>query len=198
MDDDTDAFFSDPAWKRGVRELAQADHQSRRPQGDAHFHEGRLREAIEEYRKDTEVKITTFAQVSIVQRVFCHMGDAYLFLNQLEDAIAAYTRAVEEWRVYGCGQMPVASLAAAYLEAGSSDESIRACMEPPDELADPCVQHVLAEARRLKAGGEPSPESIRGCRRIHLPPLYVTGTPAELGRYPQEHGPSPSPQGPGD
>jgi tetratricopeptide (TPR) repeat protein len=164
--------------QRGLKELAQAEQISHRAQGDAYFHEGKLREAIAEYSKDTELEITTYALASVVQRAFCHHGDAFLLLGELEDAITAYTRAMETWRAYGHGQMPLASLAAAYLELGRVDDAIRVCEEHPEETGDPCVQQVLAEARRGRAGGEPSPDPIPGCRRIELP-FHVVGRPGE-------------------
>jgi tetratricopeptide (TPR) repeat protein len=164
-----DEFFSDPAVQQGLRELAQAEQASRQPQGNSYFYEGKLREAIEEYRHDTELEITTYALASVVERAYCHMGDAFLFIGGLEDAVVAYTRALETWQAYGYGEMPHASLAAAYLEQGRVDDAIRVCEEHPVEAEDPCVKHVLAEARRLKEGGEPSPEPVLGCRRIELP-----------------------------
>ncbi len=173
-----DEFFSDPAVQQGLEELAQAEQASRQPQGNSYFHDGKLREAIEEYSKDTELEITTYALASVVERAYCHMGDAYLFLGEFEDAVVAYTRALETWRAYGYGEMPHASLAAAYLEQGRVDDAIRVCEEHPAEAEDPCVKHVLAEARRLKGGGEPSPEPVRGCRRIELP-FRVVGRPGD-------------------
>jgi tetratricopeptide (TPR) repeat protein len=175
-----DEFLSDPAVQRGTQELARADQASHRPQGDAYFQEGKFREAIEEYRKDTELEITTYAQASVVQRGFCHMGDAFLFLGELEEAVAAYKQALEMWQAYGYGQMPLASLAVAYLEQGELEEAMRVCEAHPEEAQDPCVQQVLAKCRRLQAGGEPSPEPVRGCRRIHLP-IRVTGRPGDGG-----------------
>jgi tetratricopeptide (TPR) repeat protein len=173
-----DEFFSDPALQQGLKELAQAERLSRRPMGDSYFHEGKPREAIEEYSKDTELEITTYALASVVEQAFCHMGDVFLFLGELEDAVGAFTRAMEIWRAYGYGQMPLASLAAAYLEQGQVDDAIRICEEHPEEAEDPCVQRVLAESRRLKAGGRPSPEPVRGCRRIELP-IRVVGRPGD-------------------
>jgi tetratricopeptide (TPR) repeat protein len=176
--DGFDEFLADPAVQRGLKELALADQLSRLAQGHAYFHEGKMREAIEDYHKDTGLEITTYALASVVQRAFCHMGDAYLFLGELDDAVAAYTRAMEIWRAYGYGQMPLASLAAAYLEQGHLDEAIRVCEEHPEDAADPCVQRVLVEARHRKAGGEPSPDPVRGCRRIALP-FRVEGRPGD-------------------
>ncbi len=164
-----DEFMSDPAVQRGLAEWRQALRQSCRGQGDAYFWEGKAREAIEEYQKDTELAITTYAQAAIVEQAYCHMGDAYLALGELDQAIAAYSRAVELWRQYGYGELPLASLAAAYIEQGLVDDAIRVCEENPQDAEDPAVQQVLAQARHLKSGGELEPGSVRGCRRIQLP-----------------------------
>jgi tetratricopeptide (TPR) repeat protein len=170
-----DKFLSSPDVQRGLKELAQARRVSHLDQGDAYLHQGKLREAIEEYREDTELEITTYALASVVQTSFCHMGDTFRLLGELEQAVAAYTRAMEAWQEYGYGEMPLASLAAAYLEQGQVDDAIRVCEEHPEEAQDRCVQQVLAEAKRLKADSEPSPEPIRGCRRIELPIRVARG-----------------------
>jgi hypothetical protein len=81
-------------------------------------------------------------------------------------------------RAYGYGENPVTSLAATLIELGRLDEAIRVCEEGDEEEIDFCVEPILAEARRLKAGGEPPPEPVPGGRRIKLP-IRVTGRPGE-------------------
>jgi hypothetical protein len=83
--------------------------------------------------------------------------------------------------VYGYGENPIASLAATLIELGRLDEAIRVCEEGDEEDLDFCVQPILDEARRLKAGGEPPPEPVPGGRRIKLP-IRVTGKPVDDAR----------------
>jgi len=174
---DLDEYWSRPEVQRGMSELAQAEQISHYAQGQALFHdEGKFREAIEEYRKDTELEITTFALAYVVERAYCHMGDAYYFLEEIDNAAEAYEQALKVWRAYGYGQMPLASLAAVYLQQGRVDDAIRICEECQENEDDYCLRYVLEEARRLKAGGEPPPEPVKGCRRIVLP-IEVEGPP---------------------
>lgn len=164
-----DEYFADPAVQQGIGELIQAEQACHLSRGDDHLYEGRYREAIEEYRQDLDLEITTYAVASVVERAFCHMGDAYLFLGDLENAAAAYTEALAVWQEYGYGEMPLASLAAVYLRQGRLDDVLRLGEEHPEEAEDPCMRQALEEARRLKAGAGPSPEPVRGCRLIRLP-----------------------------
>ena len=165
----TEEFDSDPAWQRGIGEMVQAQKVSHQAQGDTYLRDGKLREAIEEYRKDLGLEITTYALAATVQQAHCHMGDAFLMLGDFEEAALAYEAALEVWQAYGYGEMPLASLAVAYLELGRVADALRVCEEHPEEAGDPCLQRVLAESRRLQAGGEPAPGSVPGCRRIHQP-----------------------------
>jgi tetratricopeptide (TPR) repeat protein len=155
-------FFSDPIVEQGTREMAEAHRVSHLAQGDAYFREGKPREAIEQYRKDTELEITTYALAATVEQAYCHMGDVFLCLGECANAVTAYTQALKAWRQYGCGEMPLASLAVAYLKQGQVDDVLRVCDQNPEEAADPCMRPVLAEARRLQAGGQPSSGSVRG------------------------------------
>jgi tetratricopeptide (TPR) repeat protein len=173
-----DEFDSDPAVQRGMKELAEAEGASHVESGRAYSGEDELREAIEALRKDTELEITTYARASVVQRAHCRMGDVHKLLGEYEEAVLAYRHALEVWRAYGYGENPVASLAATLIELGRLDEAIRVCEEGDEDEMDFCVQPVLAEARRLKAGGEPTPEPVPGGRRIKLP-IRVTGRPGD-------------------
>ena len=140
-----DEFDSDPAVQQGLKELAEAEGASHVESGREYRGEEELREAIEALRKDTKLEITTYARASVVQRAFCRMGDIYWLLGEYEEAVAAYRRALEVWRVYGYGEKPEASLAATLIELGRLDEAIRVCEEDEE---DPFVQPILAEARR--------------------------------------------------
>jgi tetratricopeptide (TPR) repeat protein len=164
-----DEWLQEPAVQQGFKEMAQARNVSHRAQGDELFHDGKPREAIKEYRKDTRLEITTFALAATVESAYCHMGDAYLLLGELDNAIAAYTKALRVWQRYPYGENPIASLAAVYLQIGQVDEALRVCEENPEYVQDACVQPILAEARRLKAGGEPLPEPMPGGRMIKAP-----------------------------
>jgi tetratricopeptide (TPR) repeat protein len=161
-----------------MRELAEAERARHVESGRAYEGEDGLKEAIEALRKDTELEITTYALASVVQRAHCRMGDVYRLLGEDEEAVLAYRRALEVWQAYGYGENPRASLAATLIELGRLDEAIRVCEEGDEEDLDFCVQPILAEARRLKAGGEPPPEPIPGGRRIKLP-IRVTGRPGD-------------------
>ena len=173
-----DEFYSDPAVQRGLEEMAEAEGASHLASRARYEGEDELREAIEVLRKDTTLEITTYARASVVERAHCRMGDVYKLLGEYEEAVAAYGRALEVWRAYGYGENPAATLAATLIELGRLDEAIRVCEEGDEEDLDFCVQPVLAEARRLKAGGEPPPEPVPGGRRIKLP-LRVTGRPGD-------------------
>ena len=118
-------FDSDPAVQRGMKELAEAEGASHVESGRAYRGEEELREAIEALRKDTELEITTYARASVVERAHCRMGDVYKLLGESEEAVAAYSRALEVWQVYGYGENPRASLAATLIELGRLDEAIR-------------------------------------------------------------------------
>jgi tetratricopeptide (TPR) repeat protein len=180
-----DEFFSDPAVQRGLREMAQAERVRCLEQGDLYLRQGKLREAIAEYGKDTQLEISTYGLAATVQKAYCHMGDAFRLLGEWDNAVAAYTRAMEVWQAYGYGEMPLASLAVAYVEQGQVAEAIRLCEEHPEEADDPCVRQLVAELGRLKSGEKPSAAALRGCRRSHLPIRCVSAPRAGATQMPE-------------
>jgi tetratricopeptide (TPR) repeat protein len=111
---------------------------------------GRLREAIEEYRKDTKLQTANYGEVVVAEEAYCYIGDIYMELGEIEDAIAAYESALDLWRMYSSGRKPYDVLAAAYLKQERLDDAIRVCKEALEESGEAQIEQILAEAERHK------------------------------------------------
>lgn len=133
-----------------ARETLQAMWASHSRKGNEYRMQGKLRKAIEEYRKDTELDVTGEAEATVVENAFCQMGDTFMELGEIENAIAAYEKALELWREYGYGFAPHAGLAKAYLGQGRVDDAISICEECLETSRSWGVRQILAEARRRK------------------------------------------------
>jgi tetratricopeptide (TPR) repeat protein len=111
---------------------------------------GKLREAIEEYRQDIKPGTTNYGEVVVAEEAYCHIGDIYMELGEIEDAIVAYESALDLWRMYSSGRMPYDVLANAYLKQERLDDAIRICKEALEESSDAQVEQILVEAERRK------------------------------------------------
>ena len=138
-----------------AREALEALWASHSTKGQQYRFQGRRREAIEEFRKDTEIDILGESEAMVAESAFCLMGDTYMELGEIESAVDAYEEALKLWRRYGYGCAPHVSLAQAYLEQGRTDEAISVCEELPDNLRGWGVRQVLEEARRRRSEEQP-------------------------------------------
>lgn len=146
--------MSDRSLPKEAREGLQALWTSHLRKGQEYQRQGKLREAIEEYRKDAERDILTDADADIVEISFCQMGDTFMELGEIENAIAAYEKALSVWREYGYGFAPHAGLAKAYLSQGRVDDAISICEECLETSRSWGVRQILAEAKRRKLEDE--------------------------------------------
>lgn len=144
----------DRSLPKGAREGLQALWASHSGKGNEYRLQGKLREAIEEYRKDTELDITGHAEATVVESAFCQIGDTFMQLGEVENAIAAYEKALELWREYGYGFAPHESLAEAYLSQGRIDDAIKICEESLKDLGSWKTRQILVEAKRRKLENE--------------------------------------------
>jgi tetratricopeptide (TPR) repeat protein len=129
-----------------AREVMQAIAQSHAGQASLYRVQGRLREAIEEYHKDTELKVTSHAEATVVEVAFCNIGDTYVQLGEVENAITAYESALELWRQYGYGRVPYRSLAQAYLDQGRVKDAISVSREGLERSEDEDLKKILSKA----------------------------------------------------
>lgn len=134
-----------------AREGLQALWASHSTKGQEYRRQGRPREAIEEFRKDTEIDILGDGEAMVAENAFCLMGDTFMELEETESAIHAYEGALKLWRQYGYGSAPHASLAEAYLKQGRVDDAISICEEVPENARGWGVRQALEEARRRKS-----------------------------------------------
>jgi tetratricopeptide (TPR) repeat protein len=149
--------MQDPSLPDIARGGLEALWRSHSWKGHEYRRQGRLKEAIEEFRKDTEAVITGPSQAEVPQVAFCLMGDTFMELAEAENAIAAYRQALELWDMYGYGCAPHESLARAYLKQGRVDDAIDVCEEffrTSPGLAGWGVRQVLEEARQRRLSGE--------------------------------------------
>lgn len=137
-----------------AREGLQALWSSHSRKGQEYRFQGMKREAIEEFRKDTEINITGDIEATVAEDAFCLMGDTFMELGEIENAIAAYEGALELWREYGYGWAPHVDLAKAYLKQGRVDDAIGICEEVPENSRGWGMRQILAEAERRKFGSE--------------------------------------------
>jgi len=147
----------DPSLSDIAREGLEALWRSHSWKGHEYRREGKLKEAIEEFRKDTETVITDATQAGVPQMAFCSIGDVFMELDEVENAIVAYNQALELWDKYGYGCAPHESLARAYLKQGRVDDAIDVCEEffrTSPGLVGWGVRQVLEEARQRRLAGE--------------------------------------------
>ena len=137
-----------------AREGLQALWASHSTKGQEYRRQGRPREAIEEFRKDTEIDILGDSEAMVAEKAFCLMGDTFMELEETESAIDAYEGALKLWRQYGYGSAPHVSLAEAYLEQGRIDDAIGICEEELDTPGSWAVRQVWEKAKQQKSEGE--------------------------------------------
>jgi tetratricopeptide (TPR) repeat protein len=133
-----------------ARAVLHALSQSHAGQASMLRRHGKLREAIEEYGKDTKLQAANYGEVVVAEEAYCHIGDIYMELGEIEDAISAYESALDLWRMYNSGRKPYDVLAAAYLKQERFDDAVHACKEALEESGDAQIEELLAEAERHK------------------------------------------------
>jgi tetratricopeptide (TPR) repeat protein len=144
-----------------AQEVLQAIAQSHARQGSMYRIQGRLRDAIEEYRKDTELEITGYAEAIVAEVAFCDIGDIYMELGEIENAVAAYENALDLWQQYHYGRVPHDALAKAYLEEGRVDHAINVCREGLEWSRSEGIEKVLIEAETRKQADDQEGASCR-------------------------------------
>jgi tetratricopeptide (TPR) repeat protein len=96
---------------------------------------------------------STDIDAEIVESTFWQMGNAYRQLGEIENALAAYEKALELFRQYRVGLWPHENLARLYLEQDRVDEAIAICQECLGRSNSPGVHELLARAMAIKLGG---------------------------------------------
>jgi tetratricopeptide (TPR) repeat protein len=115
--------------------------------------QGLLHEAIEEFAKENKRPVRSSIDKEIVQSSYALIGRTYKDLGDIENAIAAFIKALELWRQYGYGSAPHYELAEILAEQGNIDEAIDLCQESlKDNPADGGIKLLLEKLMVMKKG----------------------------------------------
>jgi tetratricopeptide (TPR) repeat protein len=163
IDDDT-RQAKDPLedyLKRKVKELGipkstkddlQAMMTSHLRRGEVLRFRGLLHEALEEFEKEKDRPINAPIDAEIVESAFWQMSKVYRQLGEVENAIAAYEKALELFRQYGVGVSPHEGLAELYLKQHRVDEAIALCQECLERWPSSRARQLLARAMAIRSG----------------------------------------------
>ena len=153
-------IMQDPTTSQGTKNDLQTMWDSHLRRGEKLQFQGLFREAIHEYEKEVERSIKSDIDAEIVESAFWQMGNAYRQLGEIEQAVAAYEKALKVFRQYRLGVWPHEDLARLYLEQNRIDEAIAVCQECLERSNSLGAHKILAQALALKSGGsEPSDSS---------------------------------------
>jgi len=122
-------ILSDPDIDAEVKGHVQALMASHLATGMELKKQGLLQEAIEEFRMEENRPIHSSIDEEIVQSAYVYIGSIYKELNDIDNAKAAFIKALELWRLYGYGWVPHYELAEILAEQGNIDEAIELCKE---------------------------------------------------------------------
>lgn len=153
-------IIHDPTTPQSTKDDLQAMWDSHLTKGRKFQTQGLLREAIQEYEKEMDRPIKTYIDAEIVESAFWQTGNAYSQLGEIDQALAAYNKALELFREYGVGVGPHLSLAKLYLEQQRIEEAIIMCQEYLEQSPENWgAKQILAQAMALKSSGSTSSDS---------------------------------------
>jgi tetratricopeptide (TPR) repeat protein len=153
LDDYFKKKIKDPGIPKSTTDDLQAMMTSHLRRGEVLRFQGLLHEALKEFEKEKERPINAPIDAEIVESAFWQMGNVYCQLGEVENAIAAYEKALELIRQYRVGVSPHEDLAELYLEQQRVDEAIALCQECLERWPSGRAKQLLARAMALKSGG---------------------------------------------
>lgn len=118
--------------------------------GQTLFRQGRINEAIAEYKKEHSRPIKTSNDAEIVQKSYVLKGRAYRELGDNENAIIAFEQARKLLKQYEVGSWPQVELAEIFIERRWFDKAIDLCQEVLATMPDWNARQTLAKALALK------------------------------------------------
>jgi tetratricopeptide (TPR) repeat protein len=144
--------MKDPGIPQSTKHDLQIMMASHLTKGEVLRFQGLLREALAELEREKDRAIQAPIDAEIVEAAFWQMGDVYRQLGEMDEAIAAYEKAMELFRQYGVGVGPHEDLAELYLERQRIDEAIALCQEALEEVSSWRAKQILSRAMALKEG----------------------------------------------